>query len=235
MDTPALIRVDSIAYEFMAKRDVERAGLIKVFAYLVDGWRDLNVYHIPNSVFKKVALDSNAMLSFPPDAISIDHVFVAVDGELKRLSRNNGLVPTTSLVDGVVVRNPMDGENQPIDVDSHGKNAEAYNAYGYYTVDNRSRQLLFLTDAIEVILAYTTSGLQSYDTLIPVIYKGVLLDYIRWMYSLDNKESGNMVDYYHNIYKNNLTMLRNVVVAYSLEDLAVAAMTNVQIPRRYAE
>ena len=232
MDISGLIRVDSIAYEYMMKMQLDRSSLLKVFAYLVDGWRDLNLYHISNLVFQKKTLDKNSMLSFPNDALLINQIFVAKDGEMKPLSRKNSLVRTTSLVDGNLTRNGVDGENEPVLVDTMGLNAEPSNPYGFYSINNRDRTILFLTDETEVIVAYTTSGLSGYDTLIPVAYKHVLLSYVRWQYSLDNKESMNMTMVYKDAYTDSILMMRDMLSDYSLYDIASAMISNTQIPGR---
>ena len=58
------------------------------------------------------------------------------------------------------------------------------------------------------------------------------MNYIRWQFSRDNKESQNMVEINRRDYLDSLEMLRQSVGDWTLQDLAEAFCTNTQIPTR---
>ena len=228
-----IIRADSICYDIMDRMDLDRSAVRKIFAYLIEGYREFNTYHIANPVFEKKTIPANGILDLPLDCVYVNNIFMPVDGEMKPMSRKNDLVRTTTIINGTETREGIDGEGEPINVDTQGPNAQPYNQLGYYTIDNIQRRIYFLTDwRDEVILSYTTSGISRFDSYIPVIYKSSLMNYIRWQFSRDNKESYNMIEVNRRDYMESLEMLRQSVGDWTLQDLAEAFITNTQIATR---
>ena len=228
-----IIKVESICYEFIDRMEYDRSSIRKVFSYFIDGYRDISTYHISNPVFEKKKIPANGILDFPTDCVFINNIFMPVDGVMVPLSRKNDIVRTTSIVSGAETREGEDGEGEPINIDTQGSNAEAYNQLGYYAVSNTDRRIIFLSDwRDEAIISYTTAGISRYDSYIPVMYKTPLMNYIRWQFSRDNKESQNMVEINRRDYLDSLEMLRQSVGDWTLQDLAEAFCTNTQIPTR---
>ena len=228
-----IIKVESICYDLIDRMDLDRSSVRKIFSYLVEGYRELNTYHLSNQVFEKKTIPSTGILDFPSDCVFVNNVFMPVDGEMKPLSRKNDIVRTTTIVNGTETREGSDGEEEPFNIDTQGANAEPYNQLGYYTIDNIGRRIIFLTDwRDEVILSYTTSGIARFDSYIPVLYKTPLMNYIRWQFSRDNKESFNLMEVNRRDYIDSLEMLRQGGGDWTLQDLAEAFITNTQIATR---
>ena len=228
-----IIKVESICYDLIDRMDLDRSSVRKIFSYLIEGYRELNTYHLSNQVFEKKTIHSTGILDFPSDCVFVNNVFMPVDGEMKPLSRKNDIVRTTTIVNGTETREGSDGEGEPFNIDTQGANAEPYNQLGYYTIDNIGRRIIFLTDwRDEVILSYTTSGIARFDSYIPVLYKTPLMNYIRWQFSRDNKESFNLMEVNRRDYIDSLEMLRQGGGDWTLQDLAEAFITNTQIATR---
>ena len=105
-----IIKVESICYDLIDRMDLDRSSVRKIFSYLVEGYRELNTYHLSNQVFEKKTIPSTGILDFPSDCVFVNNVFMPVDGEMKPLSRKNDIVRTTTIVNGTEIREGSDGE-----------------------------------------------------------------------------------------------------------------------------
>ena len=171
----SLVAAKGIVLEALELAQLPPSDYGRMWKFLVNEYRDLNLYHINNVRFKKEEMDNQYMIMYPEDCIRVVSVYVPYNGETVKLSRRK-LVPTTSIQYGKTIRDPEDGENEALLIDKTGKVAVPHNEFGYYYDYKRERYMVFVTDArTEVILAYQTNGLTANDTTIPLEFKNALL------------------------------------------------------------
>ena len=171
----SLIEAKGIVLEALEIAQLPQNDYTRMWKFLVNEYRDLNLFHINNVKFVKTEMDNQHIIYYPDDLIKLIAVYIPYNGEVVKLSKKN-LVPTTSLQAGETIRDVEDGEGEAVLVDQVGKVAKPHNVFGYYYDYKRERYIVFLTESkTEVILAYQTNGLTANDTLIPLEYKNALL------------------------------------------------------------
>lgn len=224
-----LVEAKSIVLEAMMLMGKPQSDFPMVFQHLVNGYRELRMYHISNVTYKKTSMDSQRIVEYPDDMVRLLGVYVPYHGEIVRLTQRP-LVPTTSLQYGKRVRDVEDGEGEGVAQTTVGSNARSANVFGYYMDDKENRIILCLTEArTEVVVAYVSSGLTPNDTLISVEYKEALVNYIMWRDALMRKDNMNYVAMLDKVYNEGLRMLEKPVISY--EDMASVWITGKTVDR----
>jgi len=158
--------------------------------YAIDGLRYLNLHVINDGrEWKKLTIDSTNRADFPADFEDFIGLYEPISGELWPLTRNDSIVPTTTLSgltetldstqeEGVDITNPLDNG-------AYVKGG--VNIRGYYTIDWINSKFIFNgTTATTMVLLYKTSGTYIsattyvYNKYIPFLIAYILYEHAKF-------------------------------------------------------
>ena len=180
--------------------------------YAIDAIREVHMYHTSERYkIAKVVMDPNTnTFDWPTDYIGLVYIGIPDNGRVCILTRDNEIIPTTTLVNGQETLDSTKGEGVLI---SSGQ-TEGYGARGgkntfYYSADELNRRFIINgTNPANILLAYTSSGVADKDTLIPVKFK-LMIDYFaRWKLNERPPENLKLATYYEDQYYKEVNKLK---------------------------
>lgn len=220
-DTSALITFDQLVQGMMMKGEHQESEYVRMLQIAIDGYRELNLTVLPEGRnIEKFDMDSNYIIYMPDDLILVNRILVSIDGKMWPLTKDDGIVPTTTLSGGSETLDAEAGEG--VDISNLGtmySTRGGRNTEGYFRPDYRKRRIIFRNvSRTDVLMDYTTSGVDLTEvTYIPVYAKGALEAYIR-LYQEYSKMSPNPnnVALYQDLYNRQKSICRGI--KFSLTD-----------------
>lgn len=191
-DSSGWITIKNMVKEIIFMTDRDMGFYKKCMHYVINGIRDLNMFHFDNVKTVKVTCNDIGVIDMPLDYVSFLALSINDGGTLWTLTRRNDLVPTTTEVEGEETLDSDIGEGVELDTgESHGyKTTGGKNDY-YYTIDERNHT--FIVRGIPtrtLFLQYISSGIDLDDgngTSIPVKLKKPLMWHVLYMDGLLSK------------------------------------------------
>jgi len=173
-DTSGLVTIKQIVNGFIFKSGIELKYFM-IYQLACDIIRELNLWILNDSKrVVKLTMNLNSIVDLPDDYLRFCSVSIPRDGKYWTLTRDDGIITTTTEVDGSEVLDSDYGEGVDIEGNAiHNYGSTLINPHGYYTLDERNRRIVFrnLTRS-EVFLTYVSSGLNTEEeTLVPVTAK----------------------------------------------------------------
>jgi hypothetical protein len=191
MDTSAVRTLDQIVEEILLLTEYPEKYYVRVKQLLIKGYRELNITTIPEGVkISKFTMDANYIIYLNDDIITVNAVYVPMDGKLWSLTKTDKIIPTTSELDGAEFRDSTDGEGVDVELNEgtylSGTGGNNLKGYWYYDIPNR-RVLFTNVSRSEVLLNYTTGGISLTETTyIPTYTVDALEHYVLWKLSMFN-------------------------------------------------
>jgi len=183
--TDNLMYLQDVVDEALLTSEKPESEYLRFHQLAVRGYIDLRIHAINEGrrIDRLTVSDINTV-SFPEDFIDFIGVYVPVNGKIWELTRDDGIVTTTTSDEGTESLDSDEGEGVTIG----SEYVSAYyarggsNVKGYYTVewDRRRIKLINVTEDT-VLLVYKSSGVNaSGNTYIPVQYIPAIMAYISY-------------------------------------------------------
>jgi hypothetical protein len=178
----------------------------------LDACREIHMLHTDKHKIVKIFVNTDTnTVDWPDDYLGIIELAIPIEGRLWALTRDDEMIPTTTLVNGQETQDPLQGEgvimsqHQDFGYGTHG----GKNKY-YYTYDENNRR--FIVSGVNptwVFLAYTSSGVEDENTLIPIKFKNAIHYYATWkLYLRDDSGDLRKADYFKDQYEEEINKLR---------------------------
>ena len=212
IDSPNTAATISLRYVVMSylmrKNDFTMRNYKKLIQLVIDGYSDLNLYHIANVEVQYFYMDENKTVSAPSDYVDWVKVGIPINGKLKVLTNDDHMLLPRKFQDGKDVGN-LDAAaiGQGIFFADHVRNgryvAGLYGMPGgvnvaYYRYDRELRQFIFTGDIprSEVVIEYISNGIKlTGSTVIPRQCLNALRAYLDWqMVEYDDRISDKTKD-----------------------------------------
>jgi hypothetical protein len=183
-DTSGLITIREVVNGFMMKSNMDREYPV-LYQLACDCIRDLNLFILKDGKqVVKLNMNANLIVDLPDDYLNFLALAIPLKGKYWTLTRDDGIITTTTEQNGAEVLDSSYGEG--VDINAQGftsYSSTLSNLEGYYTLDERQRRIVFRNvDRSEVFLAYNSSGLRTdTEALVPVIAKRTIEDYMEYM------------------------------------------------------
>lgn len=221
--TDALVTFDYIVDQILLlSDDMPERYSSKLKQLAIRGYRELNLTTIPQGkVLEWMTLDSNYMILLDDDVVSVNDVFVPIDGMMWSLTRRKDIIPTYSIVGGAETLDSDRGEGVDIvPVEGVGLGASGgINREGYYYYDDRNRRLIFrnVKTLTEVLVDYNTTGVElTEQTYIPSYAEGAVTAYVKWqLEAFSSKPNGNVIAIWRDEYSKQKEICRAVQFNYT--------------------
>ena len=214
-DTSGWITIKNLTKEILFETDKELSDYKKITHYVINGIRDLSLYHFDLVKTVKVTCDDLGIIDMPSDYVNFISLSMADGGLMWTLTRRDDLIRTTSTSE--------DDESLDSDIGEGVEIADgtAYMGYmtvgakndGYFTIDEKEQRFIVRPILTETLfLQYISSGVDSDDgnaTTIPVRIKDALKAYIAYKEILYSKDTDKrLVDLYKREYREEVSKLR---------------------------
>lgn len=206
------LTLKKMTQEILFETEREQGFYKKCMHHVINGVRDLNMFHVNNVVTAKYNADTLGMIDMPADFVNIIALSMQDGGQLWTLTRNDKLIPTTT---GSTLDTDI-GEGVSIDtgVDRGYKTIGGKNEY-YYTIDNVNNRFIIrpLPDTTKTFfLQYVSSGIDTTTgnaVQIPQKIKESLKFYVLLQDAIMNdKTDKRLVGLYEDQYKKAISKLR---------------------------
>ncbi len=177
-DTSGITKIEDIVdrFTFMYKVPMEDHALYLEHACAF--YKTIRTHHAGSFKETKVAVDSLGFIDYPSDYIDLVKLYLPKDGGIWSFTRNDGLVTTTTTVDGADTFDTDYGEGTGIRDDritSYGA-VGGVNDYYYKPIDEDRQFLVSGVTSANVTLRYKTSGLSlSGETYVPSIMEDCMM------------------------------------------------------------
>jgi hypothetical protein len=232
-DTSSQITLDKIVNQLLLFSELPKNKFVAFKQLAIRGYRELNITTLQEGVYYTWnTLDSNYIVALDDEVVKVIDVFVPVNGEMWSLTRQDTIVPTTTLSNGSTTLDPDRGEGDDIyPVEGLGfASSGGINYEGYYTYDNQNRRLIFrnVQQLTEVLVMYTTSGVSlTEETYIPSYAEAAVTAYIRWQYeTFKLKPNYNIVVSHKEEFERQKSICRGVLFNFSeFKDAVFSQMT----------
>lgn len=211
MDSSGVSTLSALVKNVLYRNGLNQNQYFYVFQSVIDAIREIHMFHTNKCKVVKVIVNTDTnTIDWPDDYLGMVYLAIPVNGQLWTLTRDNNIVPTTTLVNGQETLTSEQGEG----VQSQRGQSYGYGTTGgrnvlYYTEDQNNRRF-FINGAnpLNVILAYQSSGVMDEDTLIPLKYRNAINFYVRWMlYLRDDSGDLKKADYFLDLYEQEINKL----------------------------
>jgi hypothetical protein len=203
-----------IVQEIMFETDKPQANFKKFMHHVINGVRDLNMYHFNNLKTTKLTANDIGAISMPSDFVSFLALSVQDGGKLWTITKDDELIPTTT---GTPETLDSDvGEGVAVDTGTnYGYRTTGAKNDFYFTVDHRNNRFLVRNTpgtTKTFFLQYVSAGIDPSDgnsALIPVKLKDPLKWYALYKDALASDFGNkNLVGMYKNEYREEVSKLR---------------------------
>lgn len=236
IDSPKTAATISLRYVVMSylmrKNDYTMRNYKKLLQFVIDGYAELNLYHIANIEVQYFFMDANKTISVPSDFVDWVKVGIPVNGKLKVLTNDEHMLLPRKFQDGKDVGN-LDATaiNQGVFFTDHFRNGKYVGGlYGmpggvnvaYYRYDRELRQFIFTGDIprSEVVIEYVSNGVKlSGATVIERKCLGSLRAYLAWqMVEYDDRVSDARKDRREKKFDEEVSQLRFLDSAPTIDE-----------------
>lgn len=235
-DTSGWITIKHMVQELLLETGREQGYHKRFMHYVINGIRDLNLFHFDNVKTVKVTANDIGVISMPSDYVSFIALSISHGGIMWTLTRRDDLVRTTTLDNGEETLDSDVGEGVAIDkgVNRGYKTVGGKNDY-YFTIEERKNR--FIVRGIPtrtLFLQYISSGIdleEGNDTQIPVKAKQSLKLWVMYQDALMNdKVNKNLVGIYENQYEKEVSKLDTLELptADELRDMIYETYSNIR-------
>jgi hypothetical protein len=225
------ISIKNMTKEILLETGRDMGEYKKLMHYVINGVRDLNIYHYDNVKTVKKICNDIGVINFPSDYVSFVSLAMADGGLIWTLTRRDDLIRTTTELNGDETLDSTIGEGVDIDTGTNYgyKTIGGKNDY-YYTLEEENNRIIVrpVSTTRTFFLQYITSGIDLDDgneTTIPVKIKEALKYWVLYKEAM-NSDSGNknLVAMYKNEYREEVSKLRflQLPTADELRDMVYA-------------
>jgi hypothetical protein len=192
--------------------------------FAVSGLRYLRSFVTKDGkVREKVTPNSLNRISFPDDMEEFLALYVPVNGKIWKLTRNNEIIPTKTVVgiDESYDEDYGEGVEQPIvELDNFAASNDV-NLEGYYTIDYENKEIIINSNRkTELVLEYISNGIGlSSISNVPAKYVKALTAWILWKdVFFDRSVALNIKVLYENEFKKSVREIKSLE-AMSLDEV----------------
>ena len=191
MDTSGLTTLANIVKSAQLRGHLNEDCYKELFQIAMDGVVDFHLFHIPSAI-SVIKLDMNECnyINFPDDYLDFVAIGIPYQGRLATFTRDNRLIRTISIENGVETLVEDEGEGIAVDNSViNGYAAKGGKNQYYYNIDDKNRRIIIAgTPRSEVQLYYVSSGLHlDSTTYLPTKAKNALSAYILYKWSIFDK------------------------------------------------
>lgn len=171
---PSYITIDEVISEFMLQRNYKPQEYAKIYKLCLSIIRSINFFEYPiENKTVKLEMNANLIVDLPSDFVSLIRLGVPINGKIYVFTNDEGIITTTTEVNGVETLDINYGEGVDINPPySYGLGAKGgRNTEGYYKIDYDRKRIVFRNvKRSEVLLEYATTGVTlDGETYIPAI------------------------------------------------------------------
>lgn len=171
---PSYITIDEVISEFMLQRNYKPQEYAKIYKLCLSIIRGINFFEYPiENKTVKLEMNANLIVDLPSDFVSLIRLGVPINGKIYTFTSDEGIIVTTTDVDGVETLDQNYGEGVDINPSyNYGLGAKGgRNPEGYYKIDYDRKRIIFRNvKRSEVLLEYATTGVTlDGETYIPAI------------------------------------------------------------------
>lgn len=206
--------------------------------HVINGVRELNIFHYDNVKTSKVTANSLGMIDLPSDFIKEVRLSMNHGGLMFPLTRQDDIIRTTTLESGAYTVDSDIGEGVALDDGGDYRYATmgAKNDY-YYTIDHRNSVIIIRSipeSTRTFFLQYISDGIDTSDgnsTLIPVKIKKALKYYVMLQDAIMNDTiDKRLVSLYERNYNGAVSELNFIELpsATELEDMIYATYSEIR-------
>jgi len=181
-----VMTVNKFVLKMLFKMNKNNDEYLRYLQIALDGLRHLFMHKVGYITNTKKTIDTDTnTVDFPDDFVGLISLSVPSDGRMWTLTRDDTIVPTTSLdINGDEYLDADDGEGVDLSEEYVPVGYGARGGYNdwYYTMDMKNRRFIISGRAVDhVILRYVSSGVNATtDTDIPLSLEEVLESYVIW-------------------------------------------------------
>lgn len=202
LENPKTSGFITIRYVVMSILNRLRDYTMKDYRYLaqlvIEGFSDLNMYHLSNVEVVYLYMDEAKTVSVPADFIDWIKVGIPLNKKLHVLTRKENMLKPRVFPDGESVGHTDEGEDTGIYFTDHFREgAYVSSLYGitggwntaYYDYDRENRQFIFsgTVPRSEIVLEYISSGIKlTGSTVIPRQALEPLQRYVFWQRQVED-------------------------------------------------
>ena len=213
-DSSGWITLKQMTQEILFETGREQGYWKKYMHHVINGLRDLNMFHFNNVKTVKVTCNDVGFIDYPSDYVKYVALAINDGGIIWTLTRRDDLVPTTTLSEGEEAFDSSIGEGVALDTGTdHGyKTVGGKNDY-YFTIDERNNGFIVRgVPTRTLFLQYISSGSdldQGNATQFPVKLKQALKLWVMYQDTMMSEKSNkNLVGMYYDMYKQEVSKLR---------------------------
>lgn len=235
-ETSGLVKIEDMVDRFIFRYKVQEDDWDLYLEHACAFLSEIRQHHGGGYEEDKVAVDSLGFIDMPTDLLDIVDIYLPKDGEVWYFTRNDGLVTTTTLVNGSETFDDDYGEGTNI----RDARIDGYGALGgvndyYYTPIWDDRQILVkgVTSA-NVTLRYKTTGLDlSGITYVPANAEDVVISKLKMERAyIDDAPQWKQV-LCRQDFKESLAMYRKTAMMSANEFKDIWRSVTTQAPMRY--
>lgn len=213
-DSSGWITIKQMVQEILFETDRDQGFYKKCMHHVINGVRDLNMFHFDNIKTVKVTCNDIGVIDFPSDYVQYVALSINDGGKIWTLTRQDDLVRTTTESQGEEALDSTIGEGLSIDTGANQgyKTTGGKNDY-YFTVDERNNRFIVRSIPTRTLfLQYISSGIdldEGNGTTIPVKIKQALKLWVMYQDTMmSDKSNKNLLGMYYDMYKQEISKLR---------------------------
>lgn len=211
--TSGVIQLEKLVHRILLKSKDTTDDYIIVLQHVIDGIREIYMYHDQVPTYQKFTLDATLnSLDYPDDYIGFIALGIPYNGRLWTFTEDKTLVVTTTESGETEVFDADFGEGATVSQSfyAHYGQSGGTNAW-YYKKDDIKRRIYVNGDVnTEVVLFYVSSGINlTSATNIPMKYAKAIEMYVRLQLSMWADESINMQSLKERQYETELMKVRS--------------------------
>jgi hypothetical protein len=236
-DSSGWITIKQMTNEILFETGHDMGMYKKFMHHIINGVREINKFHYDNVKTEKVTCNSLGYINLPSDYVNFVAISMNYGGLMYPLTRQDGLVRTTTLENGAETQDSDIGEGVGLDKGSNRRYATlgAKNDY-YYTIIGRDNTILVNeTPTRTFFLQYISSGIDlddGNDTQIPKKIKEALKQYVMYKNILMDKSSDKrLIPIYKQEYNEEVSKLKFLELPTGSELLDIIYGTYSEIRR----
>jgi len=235
-DNSGWITLKHMVQEILFETDREQGYEKRFMHYVINGLRDLSLFHFDNIKTVKVTANDIGVIDMPSDYVSFRALSMNDGGSMWTLTRRDDIIRTTTLENGAETLDNDIGEGVALDtgINRGYRTTGGKNDY-YFTIDERNH--VFIVRGVPtrtLFLQYVSSGTdlsQGNDTQLLVKVKQALKLWVMYQDALMiDKANKNLVPLYEDQYKKEVSKLRflDLPTADELRDMVYETYENIK-------
>lgn len=212
-EVSGIIGLDKFVRKMLFKMKRPNDDYMRFLLIAQDGLRYLFMHRLGYITNIKLTVDADTnTIAFPDDYVGYVSLSIPDKGRMWTLTRDDGLIPTTSTDDDGEYLDSDYGEGADISSEYVPVGLGARGGWNdtYYTVDHKQKRFIIsgITPS-HVILRYVSSGINtSAETYIPLYAEDTLEKFCRWQLSEYDEERRDIVSEKKRAYESALRNMR---------------------------